>query len=121
MTFVARLSRAPGTFFFLTAALSFGLKSVEQQVRLPHRQTAAASRLLSSVAFQDLSPSSAMQAMTCRTPRRSPPSHATDLSPSYMPNFFPRLGNASFPKLPYGKPDLKALKEMATKLAMKAS
>ena len=32
-----------------------------------------------------------------------------------MPKFFPVLDHASFPKLPNGKPDLKALKEMATK------
>ena len=32
-----------------------------------------------------------------------------------MPKFFPVLDHASFPKLPNSKPDLKALKEMATK------
>jgi len=39
----------------------------------------------------------------------------TDLSPSYMPKFFVILDQASFPKLPNGKPDLKALQVKATK------
>ena len=39
----------------------------------------------------------------------------TDPSPSYMPKFFLVLDHASFPKLPIGNPNLKALEEMANK------
>ena len=38
----------------------------------------------------------------------------TDLSPSYIPKFFVVLSQAEFPKLPNGKPDLKALTDKAT-------